>query len=214
MWLRLISNRARWASLHGSVVKLAEAMIRSLHFVPFRRDGHPVFVRSTVDVPILPPEKLPTEHLPFPSLRRPKNIDHVSLAISLLWVLCRISNPGPAVMGGLKTTEVAQLPLTGHRESQLPRQTVDALFEQFKRADFFSLDDSYVSLVIDPPRTEVGVSFDGHQMKVTELMGEEPGMPDGVVRLEQALDKATNSKQWITGPSSTFIEAAKTHPCK
>lgn len=45
-------------------------------------------------------------------------------------------------------------------------------------------------------------------------MGEELGMPDAVAQLEQALDKETNSNQWIMGRWKTFIEAAKSHPCK
>jgi hypothetical protein len=198
---------------HTDTVKKAEALIRLRHFVPFRRNGRRVFVCSTVDVSILPPEKLPTEHVPFPTIA-----NRATLIMALSRFRCfgycaeyRIQVHGDGLVEYDGSCAVA---VTGHHESHIPRRSVDALFEQFRTADFFSLHDRYISLVIDPPRTEVAILFDGHEKKVTELLGGELGMPDAVMRLEQTLDKATNSRQWIMGQSKTFIEGARSHPCK
>ena len=198
---------------HTRVVERAAALVRSQRFVPFRRGGHAVFVRSTAYVRILPPESIPTEHVPFPSLANRRTL-LMTLSRSSCFGYCpkyRIQIHGDGLVEYDGNCAVA---VTGHRESHIPQQVVDALFEQFRKADFFSLDDRYIQLVMDPPRQEVSISFDGHEKKVAELMGEDLGMPDAVLRLEQTLDKATNSTQWTMGGWKTFIEAAKSHPCK
>ena len=198
---------------HGDVVEQVEELIRLEHFVPFRRNGHPVFVHSTVGVPIFPPERLPIEHVPFLSLA-----DRRTLIMTLSRSRClgycaeyRVQIHGN---GRVEYDGNCSVAIAGHHESHLPRNTVDALFELFKQADFFSLEDRYSAPVLDPPSSEVSISFDGHQKKIIDHVGENVGMPDAVVQLEEAIDNATNSKRWIMGQSRTFVEAAKTHPCK
>lgn len=135
---------------HTNVVEQASAIIRSQRFAPFHRGGHAVFVRSTVHVRILPPERLPTEHAPFPSLTNRKSLI-MALSRSGCFGYCpeyRIRVHGDGLVEYDGTCAVA---VTGHRESHIPRQAVDALFEQFRKADFFSLDDRYIRLVIEPP---------------------------------------------------------------
>jgi len=103
--------------------------------------------------------------------------------------------------------------ITGHHESHIPRHSVDSLLELFRQADFFPLEDRYIVLSSDIPSTEVSVPFDGKQKKVIDNEGVETGMPDAMVRLEEALDNAANSRRWTKGRSKTYLQVAKKHPC-
>ena len=164
-------------------------------------------------MPILRPERLPTEHVAFPSLADRRTLV-MTLSRSTCFGYCadyRLQIHGD---GRVEYDGHCSVAVTGHHESHLPPPTVDALFGWFRQADFFSLEDRYSFPVMDPPSTEVSISFDGHQKSVIDHEGAEVGMPDAVLQLEEALDRATNSQQWTMGQSRTFVEAAKTHPCK
>lgn len=198
---------------HLQVVKQAEERIRKYQFVPFVRDGQPVFARLTIGVRILPPEKLPDEHVLFPELK-----DRKTMVITLSRFRCLGYCPEYRIQiyGDGKVEYVGQcaVEVVGHHSSHISRKEVDGLFAQFRQTDYFSLDDRYQVIAFDLPRYETSIVFDGQRKSVTDVDGQEVGMPDAVVRLENAMDRAANSKQWLVGKSPTWLDAAKRHPCQ
>jgi len=126
---------------HLQVVKQAEERIRKYQFVPFVRDGQPVFARLTIGVRILPPEKLPDEHVLFPELK-----DRKTMVITLSRFRCLGYCPEYRIQifGDGKVEYVGQcaVEVVGRHSSHISRKEVDGLFAQFRQTDYFSLDDS------------------------------------------------------------------------
>jgi hypothetical protein len=87
----------------------------------------------------------------------------------------------------------------GHRDSHMFESEIDALFEPFKRADFLSLRDSYWEFATDLPTFKISLRYDGVNKTVTDYGGRDAGMPPAVTDLENAIDEAARTEQWISG---------------
>ena len=51
----------------------------------------------------------------------------------------------------------------------------------------------------DFPTYVISVSFDGKTKSVTDYIGAEIGMPQGVTDLEDAIDRTAHTEKWTTG---------------
>lgn len=198
---------------HSWAVKAAEEQVRTLRFVPFKRNGHPVFATFEIYVPILPPERLPSVHLPFPELKDRKTLV-MTLSRSRCFGFCpeyKIQIHGD---GRVEYQGACAVAVIGRRTSRIPRNSVDQLLVQFRNSDFFSLEDKYALPVMDPPWEELSLSIDGRHKVVREHLGPYDGMPDSVEKLEEEIDTETNSRQWTQAGYSSAMDAARSHPCK
>jgi hypothetical protein len=89
----------------------------------------------------------------------------------------------------------------GNHRSHISPGAVAELLAQFRRADFFSLRDSYDAGVLDFPQYTVSIEFDGHKKSVSDSVGPWAGMPDAVTDLEKAIDRLAATGQWVRRPA-------------
>ena len=91
----------------------------------------------------------------------------------------------------------------GKRQGSLSQNDVHQLFEQFKKTDYFSLNESYRSEVTDQPTYTTFISFDKQRKSVKDYFGRQVGMPKSVTELEDAIDKYAGTEKWVKGTSTT-----------
>lgn len=152
-----------------------------------------------LDKPI-PPGGRPAEKVEFPEI-----VDWNSLRITLDRGACMGTCPSYRVeIGG--NGDIAfegrrafgpNTKALGKRTAHISKAEVEKLYRAFQAADFFWLADSYRARVTDGPTYRIGISFDGKTKQVTDYMGRRTEMPKVVTELEDAVDTAANTAQWI-----------------
>jgi hypothetical protein len=178
-------------------VERAKEIALGLKFVPFARHGQNVFARFPLNIPVYPPEEVPIKHVPFPSLS-----DRATLIMTLERSGCYGTCPVYSVKiygdGRVEFDGQCFVAVRGKRTSTIPGDAVESLFGFFRNADYFSLNDTYDSPASDLPTSTTSVSFDGKKKSVMDYYGVEVGMPDSVKLIERAIDRLTNSEQWVS----------------
>ena len=146
-----------------------------------------------------PQERRPDIKVEFPEIK-----DWSSLRITLSRTVCfgtcpsyrvEIRGDGTILYRGDNFAAVK-----GERTARIAPAAVKALFEKFRRADFFWLFDTYTASVTDMPSYELTLSFDSHDKSVRDYAGQMVGMPAVVRDLEQAVDDTAQTKRWVVGP--------------
>ena len=180
----------------------AQSEARTWKYRPFIRKGKPVEVTFTEYVRVLPDEDLPTTHVPFPQI---KNWN--SLLISLTRGACYGTCPAYKVEihgdGSVVYTGSYRVAVKGRQLDRISPQAVSQIFAEFQKADFFSLRDEYEMTATDFPTYVISISFDGKTKSVTDYIGAEIGMPQGVTDLEDAIDRTAQTEKWITRSGKT-----------
>jgi ankyrin repeat protein len=171
-------------------------------YIPFQRDGHPVFGRLREWVAIVPPERRPNTHVPFPHIR-----DWNSLRIALNRTGCsgpcpvydlEIRGDGAVLFDGKSFVAVA-----GRHESTISQQTLLDLLDSFHKADYLSLDSRYVLDARDLPTSTTLIAFDQVSKSVVNCAGEQVGMPAVVSELENKIDHLSGVEKWLKGNAET-----------
>lgn len=185
--------------------RIATRMIeaaRQWRFRPFIRGGRPVPIRARFDIDFFPPARLPTAHVPMPAAA-PMNI-----AVTLTRDPCFGGCPAYAVTvhgdGRVRFEGWGDVIVPGVREYRIPAAQAEALIEQFRAADFWSLDDAYRGLITDHPTQYLTVTAGRRSKSVEDYAGLRAGMPDVVIALERAVDAAAGTERWVTGNAQTI----------
>lgn len=180
----------------------ALAQAGSWKYKPFEKDGKPVAATFTDYIRILPPEDLPTMHVPFPQIK-----DLKSLRITLERTTCFGSCPAYRVEIGGDGSVAYQgrgyVVVTGEHHDHISKDSLRQILEAFRKADYFSLRDKYIYGVTDNPTTTTSISFDGQQKSVIDYVGEEAGMPHAVVEVEETIDRVAGTARWVSGSAET-----------
>jgi len=188
----------------------AESLVRAMHYTPFERGGQAVSATFREYVPLLPPEKLPSQHLPFPKVKNLK-----SVKFRLQRTGCYGSCPAYTVEvhgdGTVIYDGESFVAFTGHHLGTVPRDNVLELLDLFKAADFFSLDDEYRRLVTDNPTYITSIEIGASRKQVIDYVGVEVGMPLSVSRLEDELDRLSGSARWTKGNADTVSALKAEH---
>lgn len=183
---RLIEQSAR--------AKSAEAALAARWPAP--ESGQPF--RAFQLVQVLPPERLPSRHVPFPdtegqavsiTLERAGNYDPYGIYSVTLDSDGDIDFCGP---GFVKAP--------GQQRSRISRQAFDALVQEFREADFFSLDDHYVSNTAESEDIHLRVRIGDQEKMVMDSGGFEVGMPAVIRSLQMAVDEAAETSRWVGSP--------------
>ena len=87
--------------------------------------------------------------------------------------------------------------IPGRHTAHIPETSVRALLEAFRRAEYFSAKDSYVSAVIDCPAYITSLAMDGLNKKIVDYMGEDAGMPGAIRAVEMKIDEIAGTARWI-----------------
>ncbi len=177
----------------------AEQAERKLQFTPFLQNGKPVRASFIDEVWLLPLERWLSPRVPFPSIRDPRTLtlrmERRSWCFEprCLYYDVEVRSDGRVklVQGGF----VFQNPkvYTG----ALSSQALTALIDEFRKADFFSLRDAYVSTVTDCQGAILSILFDGRQKSVGEYCGVSEGAPNALSNLEKRFDDLVNSAPWL-----------------
>ena len=148
---------------------------------------------------MLPNGGRPAQHVAFPEIK-----DWSSLRISLTRTMCfgacpaytvTIAGDGTVTWKGERFVKVQ-----GDATAHIAPEKVHALFERFRKAEYFWLLDSYASAITDMPAQNTSMAFDDHLKAVHDYAGQGVGMPEVVSELERAIDETANTAQWIGPP--------------
>jgi Domain of unknown function (DUF6438) len=85
----------------------------------------------------------------------------------------------------------------GKRTAKVSHASLLELVDLFRKANYFSLSDRYVSGITDYPAYETSVSFDGVSKSVLDYAGRSVGMPATVSDLEAAIDRLSGASKWV-----------------
>jgi len=174
----------------------AIALAQAWKYKPFRRGGHPIVAQIQDRISILPPERLPSTHIPFPTVE-----DWKSLVITLERTGCYGTCPSYKVEvhgdGTVLYTGKAFVAVSGKHTGRIPQSNVLQLLEAFRGADYFSLDDTYTWGITDQPTYITSIAFDSVHKSVVDYVGEHAGMPDVVRELEETIDQIVTIEKWV-----------------
>jgi len=142
----------------------------------FERNGHPVVAKVRESVAILPIRKRSEVYIPFPEIH-----DWNSLRITLSRSGCYGSCPTYEVEihgdGSVLYDGKANVATKGRHTGKISHASLMELVGAFRKADYFSLADGYVSGVTDMPTCASSISFDEQSKSVLDYLGRRLGMP-------------------------------------
>ena len=172
-----------------------DAYVRSLRYPPLVQ---PAPVRIWESVAVYPPVRIPARRVPLPAY------DASSVRITLERTGCFGSCPAYTVSidgdGSILFDGRSYVAETGRRRGTVDPAAVRALYDQFRIANFMSLDDRYVTDITDNPTYTLTLETAGIRKTVVDYVGAKAGMPDTVIALEDAVDRVAGTNQWIGPP--------------
>lgn len=77
--------------------------------------------------------------------------------------------------------------------------TIEALVDEFKKANFFGLRDDYSAQITDSATYAVEIDTGNGRKQVVDYVGKQAGMPSAVTDLEDAVDRAAHTSRWVDG---------------
>lgn len=135
-------------------------------------------------------------HVPFPQIH-----DWNSLRITLNRSGCYGKCPTYEVDihgdGTVLYDGKANVRTKGKRVAKISHASLMELVDVFRKADYFSLSESYVYGVTDNPGYVSSISFDGLSKSVLDYRGRDVGMPQDVSDVESAIDRLSGASKWI-----------------
>jgi hypothetical protein len=90
--------------------------------------------------------------------------------------------------------------IEGKRRSKINASQIEELVASIKNADFFSLEDEYVTPATDLPSITLSITLDGQTKSIWHYgfldCGSE-NAPQELCELESKIEEVVNSKQWV-----------------
>ncbi|HXE15474.1 MAG TPA: ankyrin repeat domain-containing protein [Bryobacteraceae bacterium] len=166
-------------------------------FVPFEKDGRAVTAEVEEYINLFPPERLPASHVVPPIIRKDSKI-----AITLESTYCYGSCPSykVTITNDKVTFEgTGNVAAEGKYTAAVNAKYVRKLAAKFVAADFYSMDDSYRSMITDNSTAYLSISIDGREKKVEDYVGRAVGMPEVIKDLEREVYDVAGTNRWIKG---------------
>lgn len=135
-------------------------------------------------------------HVPFPEIHDWNSL-RITLSRGACYGTCPIYEIAIHGDGTVLYEGKAYVETQGKKNAKISHAALVQLVDAFRKADYFSLADKYVSGVTDHPRYVTSISFDGVSKSVLDYVGREVGMPVGVSEVEAAIDRLSGASQWI-----------------
>jgi len=192
----------------------ALSLAKTWRYLPFQQNGRAVLATFIEDVNVVPPERRRTTDAPSFAQPFPEIKDWNSLRISLRRTRCfgtcpvytlTISGDGSVVYNG-----DAYVRYCGELHGRVSREVVQQLVQMFKRADFLTALDRYAMRVTDLSTCTTSIEFDGKSKSVTDYDGIWAGMPEGILDIEDALDRLAGPSAWA---KATEVNSDVHYPC-
>jgi ankyrin repeat protein len=173
-------------------------------FIPFEKNEKTVTAEIEEYIDLVPPERLPKIHITAPIIH-----SNSTIVITLNRDGCM--GPCPSYSVTITNRKIrfnggGFVVARGEHTGTIDRSQVRELAKKFIDADFYSMDDSYRASVTDSPTFVVSISIDGHRKEVEDYVGSWVGMPAVISELEDGVDSAAGSQQWING-SEGLVQA-------
>ncbi|MFC1894066.1 DUF6438 domain-containing protein [Chloroflexota bacterium] len=87
--------------------------------------------------------------------------------------------------------------IRNREETTISRDEIDQLVKEFKRIDYFSLNDEYTERTItDAPSVITSITLDGKTKTIEHYHGDFSA-PEELTELEDKIDEIVNSEKWI-----------------
>jgi hypothetical protein len=93
--------------------------------------------------------------------------------------------------------------LQGKHHADIGQDAVRALYERFKKAEYFWLYDNYAGTGDRAQATTLTLGYDGKITRVSEFAGFTQNMPDVVRDLQIAIDRTVGVERWTKGNADT-----------
>jgi len=158
-----------------------------------------------------PPERPPTRHVPFPdtegqavsiTLERAGNYDpHGIYSVTL-------DSDGEVDFCGL-----GHVKARGPHQARISRASFEALVQEFREADFFSLDEHYVSNIAESEDIHLRVRIGDREKMVMDSAGRQVGMPGVIRSLQKAVDEAAGTSRWLGSPDEWASDGGDIPQC-
>ena len=104
----------------------------------------------------------------------------------------KIKGDGTVIYSGVDFVQIR-----GIQESTIGTDEVNRLVEEFEKADYFSLKDSYTSFgMSDMPSANTSIIIGGKTKSIQHYLGDRTA-PEKLTELENKIDEIVNSAQWI-----------------
>jgi ankyrin repeat protein len=181
-----------------------QAEVRQWKFTPFEENGTPVTAHVEEYIDLVPPERLPTIHMPAPVLRPDSKV-----TITLERTGCYGACPSYTVTvstEGILFDGRGFVVAAGKHVDRVNADEVRNLARSFVAADFYSMDSKYAATVTDCSTYVLSISIDGQQKDVVDYVGPWVGMPAVVSDLEDDVDTLAQTGRWVEG-SDGLVEA-------
>jgi Domain of unknown function (DUF6438) len=136
----------------------------------------------------------PEARVPFPEIHDWNSL-RITLSRGACYGRCPIYEIAIHGDGTVLYDGRAYVTTKGKKELQISHAALVQLVDAFRKADYFSLADRYVST--DNPTYVTSVSFDGVSKSVVDYVGREVGMPSGVSDVEAVIDRLSGASQWV-----------------
>jgi hypothetical protein len=166
-------------------------------FTPFQKDGIAVIAEVEEYIDLVPPERLPRNHVAAPVIRTNSQV-----AIKLERTGCYGTCPSYTVRvstDGITFDGRGFVVASGRHRDTTDADEVRKLAEKFVAADFYSMDAVYRAGVTDNPTYVLSITIDGKAKEVEDYVGSWEGMPAVITELEDEVDTFVRTERWIEG---------------
>ena len=169
-----------------TVTDAAIAQIRTWQFVPFQVKGRPVHAWLVTQFTLAPEQDRPAVHVPFPPVTDANTVTMTYDEAGPKRLPRTVTVHGDGHVEIANTSVLSQQ----HFEATVPQSQILSLIDGFRRADFFSLKDAYGGGPSEGTARMLSITIDGQTKTVTDREGEYGGLPDAVMEVEDALQRA------------------------
>jgi hypothetical protein len=171
-------------------------LCKTWEYKPFERNGRLDVATVRESVAILPIGQRSEVHVPFPEIHDWNSL-RITLSRSPCYGTCSTYEIEIQGDGTMSYDGKEYVGTTGRKAAKMSRASLMKLVDVFRKADYFSLADGYVSGQTDSATCVTSISFDGQSKSVLDYVGRTVGMPPGVSDLEVAIDKLSGASKWI-----------------
>jgi hypothetical protein len=107
--------------------------------------------------------------------------------------------------GAVEYNGTAYVEVKGKQYTKISEASFKKLVDMFYDADYFNLENEYGHIALDTSKTITSITIDGKTKRIIEA----DNTPEKLERLQNAIDLAVNSAQWIKGnvvyPAETIL---------
>jgi hypothetical protein len=171
-------------------------LAKTWQYKPFERSGHPVVAKVRESVAVLPFWKRSETHIPFPEVHDWNSL-RITLSRGSCYGTCPIYDIEIHGDGTVLYNGDAYVKTTGRKKVKISHASLVNLVDAFRKTDYFSLADGYVSGVTDSPTCVSSISFDGLSKSVMDYVGQEDGMPPAVTKLEATIERLSGASKLV-----------------